>query len=371
MTNVACFAGAAGRRMAGGVLAAAIATFLAALSPLEAQAWTRPFNQTSPWNTAIPSSAQWSSASLLYSYPIGTDTWDGDQWTVPQYQAVTGHGLKNLYYNKDAWAKIWSGQWKRYGNSSSVERTIRNSSTAAFPYPGNVFSSTSTTAWVLPASYNKTVNPSNGQPRTFYGTNSMRPAVAADGHRAVIQPDGRVLETYATILLSNGDVVALSYAITNRGGAGTGWENGQTASMLPSYAGAIDEDEVSTGILHALAVTVPPRVLTPAIAYPAYAFDRDVEQDTGGYTGNIPMGARLALPPSVSISSLGLKTTVGRQIATAVQKYGMIIVDRGGEGITVRVRKSDTSKQPSLRAYDWQLQADLALIVRKLAVAKF
>ena len=145
---------------------------------------------------------------------------------------------------------------------------------------------------------------------------------------AVTQPNGSVVETYATIVLSSGQVVALSYAITSPTGLGDGWQNGQTASMLPNYAGLINDDEITAGIKHAMAITVPAQSLAARIAYPAYAFDRDAMTAIPPYGGAIPMGSRLALPPSVPVSSLGLYTAEGIAIATAAKTYGFIVVDR-------------------------------------------
>lgn len=85
----------------------------------------------------------------------------------------------------------------------------------------------------------------------------MAPAPGPDGHRAVIQPDGRIVETYATIVLSSGQVVALSYSVTDPSSSGDGWQNGQTASMLPNYAGQLDDVEIANGVNHAIAITVP------------------------------------------------------------------------------------------------------------------
>jgi hypothetical protein len=91
----------------------------------------------------------------------------------------------------------------------------------------------------------------------------------------VAQPNGTVVETYATIVLSTGQVIALSYGITSPTSLGDGWQNGQTASMLPAYGGQVLDNEIMAGIKHAMAITVPPNLLAPQIVYPAYAMDRD------------------------------------------------------------------------------------------------
>src|SRR5262249_12278466 len=111
-------------------------------------------------------------------------------------------------------------------------------------------------------------------------------------------------------------------------GDGTGWWNGRRASMLPSFAGLIRKGEISRGrIPHALAIQAPPAMLTQAAVWPAATFDRN-----SGYSGTVPMGSLLAIPPDVDIESLGLSTN-GRVIAQAAQDYGVYVVDRGGSGI--------------------------------------
>lgn len=187
----------------------------------------------------------------------------------------------------------------------------------------------------------------------------------------VRQPSGLMLETYATIVLSDGTLVALSYSLTDPNSLGDGWQRGQTASMLPSYAGAIIDSEIETGIDHAMAITVPPRLLAPKFSYPAYAFDRDALTNDTPYSGNLPMGARLALPADLDIDRLGLLTEAGRAIAVAGRRHGFIIVDRGGEGVTIRVRPTGNPTQPKLHAYHPILSADLSKIMANVVAVSF
>ena len=183
---------------------------------------------------------------------------------------------------------------------------------------------------------------------------------------AVLQPDGRVLETYATIVLRNGDVVALSASVTNPGGMGDGRARGQTASMIPDYAGLLTDAEAISGIEHAIAVTVPASLLAPRIAYPAAAFDRDALTNPEPYAGTLPMGARLALPAKFDLAALRLQTATGRTIAAAAASYGFIVVDRGGEGVTLRVQPNGERKVVALHAWDGALHADLRAIFAHL-----
>lgn len=330
------------------------------------------FSTKSPWNISIPKAAKAGLANVTADLAVGIDTWDPNgAWTVPFYSARTGDPSVRLLYNAKAWSAVFTGAWRRSGNTPAVEAAILASSSVAFPYPGNVFSSTSATSWTMPVSYNKL--PVNASVAATFQVPSagLTPASGADGHMAVRQPSGGVLETYGTIVLSDRTIVALSYAVTDPTGLGDGWQRGQTASMLPSYAGAIIDEEISAGIKHAMAITVPAKLLYPQAAYPAYAFDRDALTSQPPYSGRLPMGTRLALPAGLPMGGLRLSTGAGRAIATAAQTYGFIIVDRGGDGITIRVRPNTKALEPSLHRYDWPLSEDLKTIFAHLRVVTF
>ena len=334
------------------------------------------FLAASAWNTAIPTSASFKS---LPSSAGWVDTWNGDnyEWSIPVYSATDSDPLSPIFYNPNAWGNVANGTWQRSGNAPAVEAAILASSSNEFPYPGNVFSSISTTKWILPSDYNKLVNPANGDAARFYFNPSMRPATESDGHMVVLQPDGKhAVESYATIVISTGQVVALTYSVTNiNQSLGDGWQNGKTASMLPAFAGIIDDSEIASpsGINHAIAVTATPSCLKPAIAYPAYAFDRDATTSTSPppYSGQLPMGTRVALPRGLNLNSLGLITPEGKAIAAAGQKYGFIINDRNGGtsrqcAFTIRVRPNPDVQDPIMHSYDAGLYTDLSHIFAKV-----
>jgi hypothetical protein len=322
----------------------------------------------SVWIT--PVAAPPDAAPLARHVAVGLDSWQRpDVWSVPVYEASAQDPRRPLLYNAGAWAKVASGAWQRYGNSAKVEAEIVSSSKEAFPFEGNVYSTVSRTSWQLPARFNATQNPGQG-PASFHLAEAMLPAPGPDGHMAVRQPDGRVLETYATIRLSSGTTVALSYAVTDPRRSGDGFENGQTASMLPVHLGLLDERSVQAGAIgHALAITLPARLLAPEVAHPAYTFDRGAMSEEPPYSGTIAMGARLVLPAGLNLDALELQTAPGRVIAAAARRYGFIVVDRGGAGISLRVRRNDAADAGSpLRAWNAPLARDLAQIFERLVI---
>ncbi|MDM9621953.1 MULTISPECIES: hypothetical protein [unclassified Rhizobium] len=322
----------------------------------------------------MPATATIGSTNVAAGLPVGLDTWDpSGNWVVPFYTTTEADPKVRLLYNSQAWAAVHAGAWRRSGNDASVEAAILATSSDIFPGHGNVFSSTSASDWVTPTSYRR-APPAMMAGATFHvPASGFRPAAGADGHMAVRQPSGDVLETYGTIVLSDRTIVALSYATTDASGSGDGdgGQSGQTASMLPSYAGAVLDSEIGSGVNHAMAITVPPTLLAPQFVYPAYAFDRDALTNPLPYSGVLPMGTRLALPADIRVSDLHLITAAGRNIATAAQQYGFLIVDRGGRGITIRVRPAAKPSVPALHAFDAQLNHDLEEIFARLRVVVF
>jgi hypothetical protein len=103
----------------------------------------------------------------------------------------------------------------------------------------------------------------------------------------------------------------------------SGWNWGATASSLPELAGLVRIDELRAGhIDHALAVDVTD-ACRGLFAWPA--------QRTDGADATLatcmPEGARLRLDPRVDVSKLRL-TRVGRMLALAAQRFGMVVRDK-------------------------------------------
>ncbi len=296
---------------------------------------------------------------------VGLSTWlEPNLDSLPLYAADADDPHVRVLYSPDAWSKVAQGLWRRSGNRPGVEAQILGGAQASFPHPGNVYSSQSATGWVLPVSYDRLVNPKR-PPAYARVPRGARPAPGTDGHLAVRQLDGRVLETYGAIRLSSGDIVALNYHVTDSAGSGDGYQNGVTASMVPVYAGVITEAEVEAGrIDHAVKLLAPAALLAPWFTYPALAIDRGALSDDPPYGGALPMGARLAIPPRVNPADLGLTTRLGRMIAAAAKTYGFIITDRGGGGITIAVEQD--VRDPALDRWSWGADRDLHEIMRNV-----
>ena len=321
----------------------------------------QPFQAASIWNAPIPTTATYKADPKVAPLVVGLSSWlPEDSSSVPIYQAAATDPTVTLLYNQDTWGGVASGRWKGVGNSAAVEKQIVAVSSSTFPYSYHTYVSQSATGLALPGEYDK-IAPQPSTVMQLRMPSGVKPTVNPDGHMVVFQPDGRVLETFGTIVLSNNTIVAQSYKITNPSLNGDGWQNGITASMIPVYAGVIRQKEFEAGhIDHAMKIVVPAGLLHPSFVYPALAFDRGATTESPGYSGDLPMGARLAIPHGVDLNSLGLKTSFGKIIAKAAQEHGFIVTDRGGSGITI-VTESGI-RNPELDNYDWQRDADLQKI---------
>jgi hypothetical protein len=82
------------------------------------------------------------------------------------------------------------------------------------------------------------------------------------------------------------------------------------------------------------------------------------------------MGSHLALSPNIDLGSLNLATQEGRIFAQAAKTYGFIIVDRGGEGFTLRIRRNSPEPLPALRVWSRALQSDLDTIFTHLVLVR-
>ncbi len=284
-----------------------------------------PFSDTSPWNHPIGKLARYADIDGLGKLAAGINY--DDRWTASIAIATRNDPVVPVsFYGGDLW-KFLAGGGSVCRNPADDELMLRESSTPEVLFPGNFYSTISSpdsSVWILPPDYKPAAT-------SYWRTAYLPPGSCAspdtDGLMAVFQPNGWVLDLYEGIVLSDNSIIAAMASYVDARGDGTGWWNGRRASMLPSFAGLIRKGEIASGLIpHALAAVLSPTMLKQEAVWPAYAFDRH-----SGYSGTLPMGALLAIPPQVNLDALGLSRE-GKVIARAAQNYGVYIVDRGGEG---------------------------------------
>lgn len=108
---------------------------------------------------------------------------------------------------------------------------------------------------------------------------------------------------------------------------GTGLGGGIRAAGWPSIAGLIRKEEFAAGVIpHALDLALDPTQLKRGYVWPA------ISEDAGNsYSGGVPIGTLVAIPPSVDVTTLGL-TREGLMLAKALQDYGAYVSDQAGGG---------------------------------------
>jgi len=335
------------------------------IAPCLAAAEEPPFNPGSLWNRAIELGARYTPVPGLRSKNIGLASWLGDTTAVPIYRATDADPEVPVLYDPEAYDKVVTSEWRRFDNPLPIEALILAGARPSFPYPGNIYSSQSATAWRLPASYDRFRN-ARHPPARIRLPRGARPNSGYDGQLVVYQPDGRVFESYATIVLSGGGIVCMAYRFTDPAAGGDGRQNGLTASMIPTYAGVLTRLDIAAGVVrHAISVKLPGSLLAIRYVPPALAFDRNPRTSAGEpYAGIVPMGGRIAIPRDVDLATLGLETSLGRMIAEAAQAYGLIVVDRGGGGITLEDQAGDRAlRDPAVEADLQRIRGALRLVV--------
>lgn len=301
----------------------------------------QPFTSTSPWNYPIGDGAIYEDIPNISNIDGGINY--GGAWTTGIYKATESDRKARLYIYKfdTMWEFLSTGNlyyWTEDGEEKVISKDDPNIENIFREYsqalPRTVCNSYSTVVqsppgeWTPPSDIRDITS---DWPENIYVPENAVVSPDTDAHIAIYQPNGFVMEAYNAVILSNGDIVAAIASFTDPQSEGTGYQNGRTASLLPNYAGKIRKGEISKGeIPHALCITVPRAMLTPQIVWPAYAFDMHDE-----YSGTIPMGSLLAIPPTVDIKSLGL-SEIGEIIAAAAQDHGLYVMDRGGDGITIQ-----------------------------------
>lgn len=114
---------------------------------------------------------------------------------------------------------------------------------------------------------------------------------------------------------------------------------GHGGSGLSSIGGTIRKGELTSNvpIYHALKINLwgnflnyNPASPTPGYRWPAWKADTSAPNDYQGTNPELVMGSLLALPPDVTVESLGLTTKPAKKLLYAFQNYGAYVVDNVG-----------------------------------------
>ena len=161
-----------------------------------------------------------------------------------------------------------------------------------------------------------------------------KPAAGTDKHMVIYQPSTDKMWEFWDMEEKSGQWTAqwggaMQNVSTDKGyydpsawtGAGTNW--GATATSLPLVGGLMTIKELEAGkIEHTLALAIPEP--SPSYVWPAQRSD-----GFNNSTNAIPEGTIFRLPASLNIAALNLPP-ITREIATAAQRYGMVVRDVSG-----------------------------------------
>ena len=302
-----------------------------------------PFSADSCWKTALPAGTEYVDVGQEWKkLAVASPGLAVRKWTVGVYRAQeTDPVVKVLVKGADLWRAVQRGEVKNSGNPPEVEARLREGAqpalTLALPY------------YVTPPTRPCPALSSAFRP-TIHCPRGALPSPDSDGHLAVLQPDGHTLfEAYCAVVLGNGDVVCSLASFPDLAGYGDGGAGGLRASLLPCVGGLLRAGELERGeIGHALACLLYRGCLQwGAHVWPAVSHDTN-----SGYSGTIPMGARLAIPATVDLAPAGLSGK-GLVLARALQQYGMYVVDRGGRGLTICAELGYEAANPETGYPEW------------------
>ena len=334
-----------------------------------------PFTPTSPWNTPLGNDAEFASAAAIKNLTTPQFNGSSNNFSVGIGVATAADPVAEVRFTPGAGRtgsafNFLDGGGLNSGNTAADEAFLLRWSIGNYPYGDHPVHYHSTTnaddsSLYAPPTDPRLKHPLTGWNPYFYLPAGIVPSPDDDGHLAVFQPDGRCLEFSSAIITTARDAVYCTFAnYTDPFGVGDGWANGMRASGLPNYAGLLRAGELASGAInHALICYISPTVLSEEFRYPAVSFDR-----SSGYTGSIPMGSLLAIPPDVDLRKIGLTTPQGYIVGMCLQTYGVYIVDRGGSG-GMTFRSEVANPDVTDAAWDHTAQAaDLTTLRRHLAI---
>jgi len=153
---------------------------------------------------------------------------------------------------------------------------------------------------------------------------------------AILQPDGRTIQQYEPTARCSAGGPLFGYQAATEDIYGDGIYGGHFGSGLSSIGGTIRVGEFrpSAGaIRHTLKLEAWAQRYyyyssnRPGFRWPANMADDYAASQYHGTNPALTEGSLLAIPPAISISSLGLTTDAARKIAQALQDYGGYVVD--------------------------------------------
>jgi hypothetical protein len=286
----------------------------------------RPTPTPTPKPTATPAPAATPAPTASPTAPLTADA--GTAWNLRPYTA------------SGPWNTPISSGAAIDGNSAAMIATIGQSSNGGvltsdptgYSYPVYVADATTRRYDIPCTKYKCTVVTLTGTTTTALLTSVPIPALAmpsggSDGQMIIIDTtNGTEYDLWQAVKTTTG------WSVSNGSVYNVLWDGapsryGSRGAGVPYFAGLIRPWEIAQGhIDHAIAFAYP----GPAAgrcAYPASKTDGASTTSTA-----IPEGARLQLDPtldSADFDRLGLNRTA-RIIAQALQRYGMIVIDRSG-----------------------------------------
>jgi hypothetical protein len=173
----------------------------------------------------------------------------------------------------------------------------------------------------------------------------------------VINPDGTTAyEFYKMTQVDAKNWTTTRVTITNLCGDGA---KGSRASNTSIFAGLIRTHELRAGkIDHALAMGIPNSMLKMGYVWPALSQDRD---GSSLYTGTIPMGSLVAIPPSVNIDAMKLSPE-GKALARALQDYGAYVALRASTVALFCEQSCDPAQADRLGKAWWELYPHMRIV---------
>jgi hypothetical protein len=232
-----------------------------------------PFASDSPWNTPMGSGATFEPATGLCTHDLQNDPSAPDvashQWSQPVYIATGSDPTMSLYQ----------------GGVLQVSNVhVPAGATPALPLGG--------------------------------GT---------DGNINVVDPPHTVVDELWQATKVSGGWDSNGYARNDLKGPGC-TKGGIRAYGGSTLAGLIRSGELKSQIRHALAFAIDTSQQKNAWVWPAISNDGHPPSQ---YTGHMPMGQLVGIPPDVDLCKLGLSAG-GLAFARAVQDYGAYLTDSSG-----------------------------------------